>query len=109
MKLSAVSESGSKGRERECRCRTEPGLFGWKPPGMEKDVDVNVHGFGPSQIPVQLALEGRFRIQRDGDRDAFGLGRSEIGVPRLFYSSLHRSFCLLHQLDVMREKQNSVR
>jgi len=105
-KLSAVSESGSKGRERECRCRTESSLPGLTLLGVDKGMDVNGHGFGPGPIPLQLAPAVRFRIWRSGDRDAFGLARSQIGVPRLFYSSLHRSFCLLNQLDVMREKHS---
>jgi len=89
MKLSAASESESRSREhRECRCRTHPGLPGLTLRGVDKGMDVNVHGFGPRQIPVQPAPVVRFRIWRSGDRDAFGLARSEIGVPRLFYSCL---------------------
>ena len=106
MKLSAVSESGSKGRERECRCRTESSLPGLTLSTMDKGMDVNVHGFGPGQIPLQRAPGGQFRIWGTGRRDAVAPGRSEIGVPRLFYSSIHRSFCLLHRLDLMREKHS---
>src|SRR3972149_11661854 len=76
-------------------CRVEVDLIGAGVGSADEGLDVNVHGFGPGPISVQLAPEGRFRIWGSGDRSAASLARGEIGVklesPTVLFL-LHRSF-----------------
>ena len=58
-------------------CGAKFDLLGADAGGVDEGLDVNVHGFGPGPISVQLAPAGRFRIWRSGDGSAAGLASSE--------------------------------